>query len=144
MLLSACFNNSRHSRVASSSDALPQAICPLYCRCIPVMEALRAPALHESWCFCRINRRDRQQDQIGIAGCGYDAACVERHAARSEAGEVVLHLVAVDHLIVRQDVLDQFAQGGDVSLAIAQIVDFAAQRFRRREPVPARKVAACH
>ena len=52
-----------------------------------------------------------------------DLPGVEQDGLAADAGKVVLDLVAVDHGVVREDLLDEHPQLGDVPLPVAQVVD---------------------
>jgi hypothetical protein len=62
---------------------------------------------HQTSAWVQSNMWDffhRQQDHIGIAGIVDDAASDEQYAAMANGGEIVFHLVALETLVVCQDV----------------------------------------
>ena len=64
-----------------------------------------------------------EDDALGQARGVVEAAAKKQHGAPAEGGELVGDLVPGEDVFLRQHLLQQRAQGGDVPLAIAQLVD---------------------
>jgi hypothetical protein len=77
---------------------------------------------------------DREQERGGVVVGVEQPAGVEEHGAPAEAGEVVLDLVALDRHAPRDDLLEQVAQVGDVPLAVAELVEVAAEGVVAADP----------
>ena len=76
------------------------------------------------------NVRDGQEDQI-FALVRFDATGVDAHGAGAEMRKVVTDFEIVGALIVLDDVVEQGAEGGDIPLPFAEIVNELAFGFLR-------------
>ena len=76
---------------------------------------------------------DGQQDQRLLGRPVGDLAGIEPQHLPPEAREVVLHHKVLDDRVVRQDVLQELAQGGDVPVAVAQVIEQAALSLGGRD-----------
>jgi hypothetical protein len=78
------------------------------------------------------NVLDAQENPRGLDGRFIEPAGVEQHGARADGFKVVGDLEVVKETVAGQDLFQQFAQTGNVPLAIAQFINQPALRFRRR------------
>ena len=63
-----------------------------------------------------------------------DLPGVEQDDLAADAGKIMFDLIAVEHGIMGEDLLDEHPQLGNVPLPVAEIVDEIPDRFRRALP----------
>ncbi len=73
-----------------------------------------------------------QEDQVRVLALGREAAGIEQHAPPPDLREVVLNLVVVDGDLRGDRLLQQGPKGGDVPLAVAELVEEPADRLLAR------------
>jgi len=76
---------------------------------------------------------DGEQHQGGAPCSVDDLASIEEHALGADVRKRVRDLEVVEGGVVRQNLLQQVPQGGNVPLAIAQVVEPVRLRLQRRD-----------